>query len=76
MSRGNLSTIAIFGAPLALAVLSLIGLVGALLADGLWDGLGAGLLGVTVVTIVGARFRRRQTGSPRGRREASGRSDP
>lgn len=59
MRRGNLPTIAIFGAPLALAALSLIGLIGALLGDGLWDGLGAGLLGVTVVTIVRARFLRR-----------------
>lgn len=57
--RGVLPLLAIFGAPLILAVLSLIGLVGALLADGLWDGLGAGLLGITVVAIAGARFRRR-----------------
>lgn len=57
--RGALSLGAIFGAPLALAVLSLIGLVGALLADGLWDGLGAGLLATGVVTIVRVRLRRR-----------------
>lgn len=63
--RGALSLRAIFGAPLALAVLSLIGLVGALLADGLWDGLGAVLLGASVATIVWARLRRRPTAAPR-----------
>jgi hypothetical protein len=62
MSRGNLPTIAIFGAPLGLAVLSLIGLVGALLADGLWDGIGAGLLAASLVAIVWARLRRRPVG--------------
>ena len=62
MSRGNLPTIAIFGAPLALAVLSLIGLVGALLADGLWDGVGAGLLAASLAAIVWARLRRRPVG--------------
>lgn len=58
--RSALSLAAIFGAPLVLAVLSLTGLVGALLADGLWDGLGAGLLATTVVAIVWMRFRRRK----------------
>lgn len=62
MSRGNLPTIAIFGAPMALAVLSLIGLIGALLADGLWDGLGAGLLAASLVAIGWARLRRRPVG--------------
>ncbi|MBU1383745.1 MAG: hypothetical protein KKG14_03505 [Alphaproteobacteria bacterium] len=60
--RGSFSLLAIFGAPLALAVLSLIGLIGALLADGLWDGLGAALLGASLAAIVWARFRRRPTG--------------
>lgn len=66
--RGSLSLAAIFGAPLALAGLSLIGLVGALLADGLWDGLGAGLLGVSLAAIAWARFRLRgqAPSSPRG----------
>ena len=58
--RGGLSLYAIFGAPAVLAALSLIGLVGALLADGLWDWLGAGLLAVSVLAIVWARFRRRR----------------
>lgn len=74
--RGSLSPGAVFGAPLALAVLSLIGLVGALLADGAWDRIGAGLLATSLVTIAWARFRPRQTGSPRGRREASDRPGP
>lgn len=76
MKRENLPTAAIFAAPLALAALSLIGLVGALLAEGVWDGIGAGLLATTVVAVAWARFRRRQTGSPRGRREASGGPGP
>lgn len=37
--------------PLLLGVLSLIGLVGALLADGVWDGLGAALIAVSVVVM-------------------------
>ncbi|MFN3930710.1 MAG: hypothetical protein ACK4JY_03070 [Brevundimonas sp.] len=65
LMRGSFSLAAIFGAPLALAALSLIGLVGALLADGLWDGLGAGLLGASLATIVWARLRRRPVGHRR-----------
>ncbi|MDY6923038.1 MAG: hypothetical protein SWI22_03635 [Pseudomonadota bacterium] len=65
LMRGSFSLVAIFGAPLALAALSLIGLIGALLADGLWDGLGAGLLGVSVLAIAWARLRRRPTGARR-----------
>ncbi len=71
--RGALSLHAIFGAPLALAGLSLIGLIGALLADGLWDGLGAALLATGLITVGWARFRPRRTGWPRGRREGSDR---
>ena len=59
MSRGNLSLSAIFGAPMVLAVLSLIGLIGALLADGAWDWIGAGLLTTTILAILWARFGRR-----------------
>lgn len=74
--RGSFSFGAIFGAPLTLAVLSLIGLVGALLADGAWDRIGAGLLAASLVTIAWARFRPRQTDSPSGRREGSDRPGP
>ena len=45
--------------PLLLALLSLTGLVGALLEDGLWDGLGAGLIAVSVGVVVWARVRAR-----------------
>lgn len=45
MSRKDLGFRAIFGAPIILFALSLIGLIGALLEDGLWDWLGAALLG-------------------------------
>lgn len=51
----------IFVLPLIIAVLALIGLVGALLDDGLWDGLGAGLLAVSVVAIVWALVRARRS---------------
>lgn len=57
MSREHLTPRAVFGVPLILGVLNLIGLTGALLADGLWDWLGAGLLGVSVVAIAWARLR-------------------
>ena len=60
MRRDNLSTAAIFGIPLVLGLFSLIGLVGALLADGLWDGIGAALLAVAFLVIARARFRRRR----------------
>lgn len=49
MSRKDLTLRAVFAAPLVLFVLSLIGLVGALLEDGLWDWLGSALLASTVV---------------------------
>ena len=60
MRRDNLSTAAIFGIPLVLGLFSLIGLVGALLADGLWDGIAAALLAVAFLVIARARFRRRR----------------
>ena len=59
MSRRDLGPGAIFGAPLALAVLSLIGLVGALLADGAWDWIGAGLLALSLAGAAAARLARR-----------------
>jgi len=49
MSRRDLGARAVFGAPLVIAVLSLTGLVGALLADGAWDWIGAGLLSVCLI---------------------------
>ncbi len=60
MKRGkDLSLRAVFGVPLILGVLALIGLVGALLENGLWDGLGAALLVTSAAAVVWARFRRR-----------------
>ncbi len=49
----------VFRWPLALGVLSCIGLVGALLEDGLWDWLGAVLIATCVVAVVWARTRAR-----------------
>lgn len=57
MSREHLTPRAIFGVPLILGVLSLIGLMGALLTDGPWDWLAAGLLAVSVAVIAWARLR-------------------
>ncbi len=56
---GDLGLWVVFGVPLILGVLALIGLVGALLENGLWDGLGAALLATSAVAVVWARFRRR-----------------
>lgn len=58
MSRKNQGLAAIFGVPLVLGVLSLTGLVGALLADGVWDWIGAGLLAAAVLAVLWARFGR------------------
>lgn len=71
MSRHNLGIGAIFAAPAAIATASLVGLVGALLGDGGWDLVGAGLLGAAILAIIRARFTRRDrqavaaSGAPR-----------
>ena len=56
----DLSLWAIFAIPTVVAVLSLIGLVGALLDDGAWDGIGALLLAVPMAVTVWALSRRRR----------------
>lgn len=43
--------------PLLIAVLTLAGLVGALLEDGIWDGLGAALIAVAAAAVAWARLR-------------------
>jgi len=48
---------AVFAVPVVLFVLVLIGLIGALLADGAWDGIGAALVALAVATTVWARLR-------------------
>lgn len=53
---------ATFAAPLVIGVLSLIGLVGALLDDGAWDGIGALLLAIPVAAIIWARLARADAG--------------
>lgn len=58
MSRKTLDLAEIFCAPLVLAILSLVGLVGALLVEGFRDWIGAGLLATTILTIFWARFGR------------------
>ena len=58
MSRRDLSPRAVFGVPLILAVLSLTGLIGALLENGAWDWIGAGLLATILLVIAWFRFRR------------------
>lgn len=59
MSRKDLGFLAIFRAPIVLFILSLIGLVGALLEDGLWDWLGAALVGTPLLVLTWALIRRR-----------------
>ena len=46
--RRSLPLVAILGVPLLLMMLSLIGLVGALIYDGAWDVIGSALLGVVI----------------------------
>lgn len=60
MSRKDLSFAAIFAAPIILFVLSVTGLIGALLEDGLWDWLGSVLLGASLVVLAWALIRRRR----------------
>jgi hypothetical protein len=55
----DLSLWAIFCAPLALFGLSLIGLIGALLQDGVWDAAFSALLASTVVATAWALIRSR-----------------
>ena len=57
MSRKDLGARAIFGVPLVLGALALIGLVGALLDDGAWDGIGAACLCAALVVVARARRR-------------------
>ena len=68
MSRKDQSLAAIFAAPLALAALSLTGLIGALLADGAWDWIGAALLATPVAAILWARLTRSSSERPRRER--------
>ncbi|WEK41353.1 MAG: hypothetical protein P0Y50_07015 [Candidatus Brevundimonas colombiensis] len=60
MSRKDLSLRAIFGVPAVLFVLTLTGLIGALLEDGLWDILGAALLTAWLIVLIWALIRRRR----------------
>ncbi|MBU1347970.1 MAG: hypothetical protein KKA16_13605 [Alphaproteobacteria bacterium] len=48
---------ATFRWPLLLGALSLTGLVGALLEDGLWDWLGVALIATSAAAVAWARFR-------------------
>ena len=59
-NRKDLSLWAVFRAPIMLLVLSLIGLVGALLEDGAWDAIGSALLASTVVAPIWALVRSRR----------------
>jgi hypothetical protein len=61
MKTHRQSLIEVFAWPLVLSVIGLTGLVGALLADGLWDGLGAALVATALVAIVWARIRASKT---------------
>ena len=60
MSRKDLSLWGIFGAPILVFALSLTGLIGALLEEGMWDGVFSALLASTAVVTVWALIRRRR----------------
>lgn len=51
---------AIFGCPLVLAIFGMVGLVGALLGEGVWDVVSAGLLATSGAAVAWARFGRRR----------------
>lgn len=54
------SPMQIWGAPIALAILTAIGLVAALLGDGVWDAVSAVTLGVPALACIWYAFRRRR----------------
>ena len=60
MSRKDPSLWAIFGAPILVFALSLTGLIGALLEEGMWDGVFSTLLASTVVVTFWALIWRRR----------------
>lgn len=60
MSRRDNSLWAIFGWPLILGLLSLTGLIGALIGDGVWDVVGSILLASCVVAVGWALVRARR----------------
>lgn len=57
--RRSFPLVAILGLPLLLMMLSLIGLVGALIYDGAWDVIGSALSGVVIGVAVWAWGRAR-----------------
>ena len=59
MKTGPYSLKVIFVIPVVVAILSLIGLIGALLGDGVWDGIGWLGLGACVAVMVWALIARR-----------------
>jgi hypothetical protein len=60
MNTGPFSLKAIFAVPVLVAILSLIGLIGALLGDGVWDGIGWLGLGAGVAVLAWALVARRR----------------
>lgn len=59
MKTGPFSLKVIFAVPLVVSLLSLIGLVGALLGDGVWDGVGWLGLGACIAVTIWALIARR-----------------
>lgn len=60
MSRAHFSLWQVFRIPLLVAALSLLGLVVALLEDGVWDWIGAAALGASVPVTIWALVARRR----------------
>lgn len=59
MKSRDLGLKAVFGVPVIVAILSLFGLIAALIGDGVWDGIGWLTLGVPVGVLVWALIARR-----------------
>ena len=60
--RGRLSLRQVFAAPLAIAVLSTVGLISALVGDDIWDVLSWLTLAIPVAVILWYWLRRRRSG--------------
>lgn len=59
MSRRDRTAVQIWGAPIVLAILTTIGLISALLGDGIWDALSAVTLGIPCLAGAWYSLRRR-----------------
>jgi len=59
MKPGAANLLTVFAVPVVVAVLSLFGLIAALIGDGMWDAVGGIALGVSVAVLAWALIARR-----------------